>query len=167
MKLKNLTLILATLFLMAVWPCRAFDTYLHIDGIPGESLVTGHTNDTAISSFSFGMSHEGSGKPEFSLAIQKTVSPMSPTLAFNCASGITNASATISCFKTGGTSGDPAFYSITVTNVQITSVSVSGSTGDATPSESISLQFTGIQWTYVPQNNSGGYGTPIVTSFGN
>jgi type VI secretion system Hcp family effector len=167
MKLKNLTLILATLFLTVAWPCRAFDTYLHIAGIPGESLVTGHTNDTAISSFSFGMSHEGSGKPQFDLSIAKSVSAMSPTLAFNCASGITNASATISCYKLGGAPTDPAFYSITVTNVQITSVSVSGSTGDATPSESISLQFTGVQWTYVPQNGGGGFGTPIVTSFGN
>lgn len=167
MKLKNLTLVLATLFLMVAWPCRAFDTYLHIAGIPGESIVVGHTNDTAISSFSFGMAHEGSGKPQFDLSIAKSVSAMSPILAFNCASGMTNASATISCFKTGGTSGDPAFYSITVTNVQITSVSVSGSTGDATLSESIDLQFTGIQWTYVPQNGGGVYGTPIVTSFGN
>ena len=167
MKLKKLTLVLTALFLTVAWPCRAFDTYLHIAGIPGESIVVGHTNDTAITSFSFGMAHEGSGKPEFSLSIAKNVSPMSPVLAFNCASGITNASATISCFKTGGTSGDPAFYSITVTNVQITSVSVSGSTGDPTPSESINLQFTGIQWTYVPQNNGGGFGTPIVTSFGN
>jgi type VI protein secretion system component Hcp len=167
MKLKNSTLILAMLFLMAAWSCRAFDTYLHIAGIPGESLITGHTNDTAINSFSFGMSHQGSGKPEFSLAIEKNVSPMSPVLAFDCASGITNATASISCFKTGAASTDPAFYSITVTNVQITSVSVSGGTGDTAISEEISLQFTGIQWTYIPQNNSGVYGTPIVTSFGN
>jgi len=158
---------LVTLFLMAVWPCRAFDTYLHIAGIPGESIVVGHTNDTAITSFSFGMAHEGSGKPDFSLAIQKNVSPMSPVLAFNCVSGITNASATISCYKSGGAPTDPAFYSITVTNVQITSISVSGSTGDTAISESISLQFTGVQWTYVPQNSGGGFGTPIVTSFGN
>ncbi|HWD19328.1 MAG TPA: type VI secretion system tube protein Hcp [Verrucomicrobiae bacterium] len=149
----------------ASWPARgAVSIFLHIDGVPGDSVVSGHNSDNDVTEFEFSAFTNAPGRPSFSLSIQKAVNAASPALALECASGGTYPTATLSCYKNTGSLATTAFYSITVTNVSVVGISTDATTS-ATPTESLSLQFTGVQWTYVPQNQSGGYGTPIVTSF--
>ncbi len=147
----------------------AIDTYFHMDGIPGDAnQIIGHTNETVVNSFSWSVATNASGQPAFTFTLQKYVAINSPALAANCAGGISSGTATLSCYKAaGGFSALPttAFYSLTLTNVQVTSVSVTNDPDANHLDETITLQFSAIQWTYVPQKPDGSYDTPIVTSF--
>ena len=147
----------------------AIDTYFQMDGIPSDgNQAIGHTNETLVNSFSWSVATNAPGQPVFTFALQKYVAMNSPALAANCAGGITSATATLSCYKSaGGAFAFPtnAFYSLTLTNVQVTSVSVTNDPDANHLDETITLQFSAIQWTYVPQKPDGSYGTPIVTSF--
>ena len=165
MKLKNLiSLATAVLMLGMTAPCEAaLNLFLHIDGIPGDSTAVGHTADSDVSDFEFGMSG-GGPNPSFSLSLDKNVNIASPTLALNCANGTTNTSATVSCYRTTSGGSLALVYSIVVSNVVVTSVSTSASAGGS-PAESLSLRFNWIQWTYVPSTGTGGSGTPIVTTY--
>ena len=166
MRMNNVISI-ATVALM-VWmtaPCEAtINIFLHVDGMPGESLVVGHTADSDVTDFQFGV-EGGPPSPNFSLTIDKNVNVASPALALACASGTTNTSATVSCYKSGVGGALTLFYSITVSNVVVSGVSTAASNSGTAPAESVNLRFNWIQWTYVPQNNNGTFGTPIVTSY--
>jgi type VI secretion system secreted protein Hcp len=58
------------------------------------------------------------------------------------------------------------FYRITLTDVMVTSVSIGGASGGGDrPTESFSLNYTRIEWEYIPQLPTGGSGTPVRASW--
>jgi type VI secretion system secreted protein Hcp len=172
MKLNRLLILIMMLSGLAATPRlqAAFDAFLKLDGIDGESTDAQHPREIVILSFSHGISNTpvagggGTGKASFSdLSLTKTIDKSSPQLFLHCAQGKHIPSAILTLRKAGGNGIE--FYTITLTDVLISSVQNGGSSGGALPVETLSLNFTKIEWRYVPEDASGGTGTPVTTSW--
>ncbi|HEV2493984.1 MAG TPA: type VI secretion system tube protein Hcp [Terriglobia bacterium] len=148
----------------------AYDAFLKLDGINGESQKKDHTNEIDIMSFSWGASNSTSvgtgtgpstGKVSVSdFSIMKSTDSSSPLLFQKCCDGTVIASAQVTLQKSAGTS--PIQYLIyKFTNVYITSLQWSGSGGAGdTPMESVSFCFETGTVDYTPQADTGsGTGT--------
>jgi type VI secretion system secreted protein Hcp len=170
-RLVILALILAGLLLPLHRGLAAFDVFLKLEGIEGESTDSKHPKEIEVLSFSHGVSTPaplpggGGGKASFSdINITKVVDKSTPTLYLKCAQG-THIKEALLVLRKSGESGFE-FYKIRLTDVLITSVQTSGSSGgDNRPVESISLNFAKIEWTYIPQKADGSADAPIVTSW--
>ena len=145
--------------------------FLALDGITGEVADSTHKGQIALNSFSLGLSNSGTvgggadgGKVNFQdMSTTAILSSASPALSFYCASGkhIPTATLTVESDLPGGKFA--TFYKIVLTDVLVTSVSTGGS--DSRPSESYSMNYGQISWTYVPVNSKGAPGTPITTKW--
>ena len=145
----------------------AFDTFLKIDGIPGESTDDKHKDWMEISYFNWGVSQPASGtassaggataeRANFSeLSIRKTVDKASPKLAIACADGTHVKEIIIEVCRAGGDKLKYLEYKLS--NCIISSVSTAGG-GGAEPTENISFNYGKIQWTYTQQKRSDGSG---------
>lgn len=170
-KLVTLALALAGLLLPLHRGLAAFDMFLKLDGIEGESADSRHPKEIEVFSFSQGISTPpplpggGGGKASFSdFNITKLVDKSTPTLYLKCAQG-SHIKEALLVLRQSGASGFE-FYKIKLTDVLITSVQTSGSSGgDNRPAESISLNFARIEWTYIPQKADGSADTPVVTTW--
>ena len=161
------------------------DYFLKLDGIDGESADRIHKETIEISSWSWGESNAvgrgrgggggGAGKVQMQdFHFKMDVSKASPKLFLACATGQHIKLATLFVRKAGG--DQPQDYlKIELTDILVSSYDVGGgqpSPGDATtpggdgsPSESLSLNFTKIVWTYMPQSADGSAAAPIVAGW--
>ncbi|SPE33099.1 Protein hcp1 [Candidatus Sulfopaludibacter sp. SbA3] len=113
----------------------AFDSFLKLDGIKGESADAKHKGEIDILSFSFGASQTGThatgggggaGKVQIhDIQFTKKVDASSPLLFLNCASGAHIKEATLVVRKAGGQQLE--FLKIKLTDVLISSVKPHGS----------------------------------------
>lgn len=159
-RILYLAFLLSFLFVFAGSSNAAVALVLHIDGITGSSTLNGHANDMDCMQFGWSITNF-SGTPSFSgLQVQKFVDKASPFLALDAASGSTNTTATVTAVNTGGAVSYD-MYKIVMTNVVITSVSALVTN---TLTETVSLRFTDVQWTYTP-NVGGMPGTPVTTGW--
>ena len=125
----------------------AFDVFLKLDGIDGESTYKDFQKWITIESFSWGVTNAapvggaGAGKP----ALQElhVVSPLqisSPKLFQKAAEG--------AIIKTGEldvlTHGSLSFLKIELTDILVSSFTMSGHLGDTLPKDSFSLRFARI-----------------------
>jgi type VI secretion system secreted protein Hcp len=151
----------------------AFDCFLQIDGIQGESVADKHKGELDIYSFSWGESHPvpspGSGapansKPQFSsFSFMMKTSTATPPLMLACATGQHIKQAVLTCQKAGGMV-PLEFLQVTFSDVQVESWQASGSAGgDDTPTESVSLVYGQVQFQYQQQDAKGGPAGPPVT----
>jgi type VI secretion system secreted protein Hcp len=134
----------------------AFDAFLKMDGVPGESNDKFHKDEIEISSFSWGLTQTGSfdhgggggaGKAVFQdLHFASSISKASPLLAKSCATGEHIKEATLTVRK-GGDKGFE-FMKIKLTDVIISSYQNGGSVGDDRPSDQFGLNFAKIQFDY-------------------
>lgn len=136
--------------------------------IEGESLDSKHAKEIMVSSFSQGITVPttvgggGAGKAVFSdINISKLLDKASPLLYSYAAQGRHIPQAVLTLRKSGATQFE--FYRITLTDVLITSVQTAG--GGDIPSESLSLNYSKIEWRYVPQKADGSSDTPVVTTW--
>lgn len=149
----------------------AVDMFLKLEGIQGESSDAKHKDHISIESFSWGLSNSGSqtsgggaGKATFKeFTVTKKTDKSSPKLMLACATGqhIPKAVFTVRRAPTAGAPDNDDYYVITLENVLVSSHSSSGNTTDQAPVESLSLNFTKIEFKYVPQDSS----APVVESF--
>jgi type VI secretion system secreted protein Hcp len=112
----------------------AFDSFLKLDGIKGESADAKHKGEVDILSFSFGASQTGTsatgggggaGKVQIhDIHFTKKVDASSPLLFLNCASGAHIKEATLVVRKAGGKQLE--FLKIKLTDVLISSVKPHG-----------------------------------------
>jgi len=112
----------------------AFDSFLKIDGIKGESQDAKHKGEIDILSFSFGASQTGpqatgggggAGKVQIhDIHFTKKVDSSSPLLFLNCASGAHLKEANLVVRKAGGTQLE--FLKVKLTDVLISSVKPHG-----------------------------------------
>jgi len=145
----------------------AVDMFLKIDSIPGESQDSKHTGEIEILSWSWGMTqsgttHLGSGAGAGRVNIQdfqfiKTTDKSTPLLLLKCANGQHIPEATFVVRKAGGEAIE--FFKITMTDLIISSISTGGSEGGDRPTESISLNFSKVEWSYTEENKDGKAGT--------
>lgn len=145
------TFALAACLLWTFAAC-AFDAYLKIDTVVGESSDTNHVNWIDIESFAQGANQPG--KATFSnLCLLKSIDRSSPVLAQSCANGAHFAYAVLEFVTTDASR--TRFYQLGLTNVGVTSVSTQGDTGDARPTETLCLTFTSIGWDYTEVDTGG------------
>lgn len=145
----------------------ASQMFLKLSGIDGESTDKSHPNEIIALGFSQAVNTTNSptgARATFSdLNVIKTVDKSTPLLFLNAAQGNHITQAVLTVRNSGATPLD--YYQITLTDVLITSVQTSGSSGGDRPTESITLNFAKIEWRYIPQNADGSTGMPVVTTW--
>jgi len=153
----------------------AYDAFLKIDDVDGESTREGHEGEIEIYSFSWGASNpstvgmgSGGGAGRVSISsfnFMKKTDKASPGLFQACCGGDHKDKATLTLRAAGGDSSVP-YLKYEFENVFVESVQWSGSSGgDDRPTESVSLAFGKVTVTYTEQADTGDTGTPIVASW--
>ena len=135
--------------------------YMQYEGVPGEASASGHDKWIEISSFQWappppavprapapaGVAVGGPGR----LSLVKRTDKASPLLSKAAATGKLVPAVQIDVPKTGG-GGSNAYLRYELKNVMVSSFSVgSGGAGGAAPTESLSLNFTRIEFKYDEQ----------------
>jgi type VI secretion system secreted protein Hcp len=135
----------------------AFDTFMKIEGIPGESKITEkHRNEVDVLSWSWGMNHpiSGGGGPEVEdFRFRKTIDKATPILFLSCCDGkhIDEATLTVSRHIEKVRFD---YYKVKMTDVIVTSVGPKeGDMGP--PTEEVSFNFSKIEMTYIVQKADG------------
>jgi type VI secretion system secreted protein Hcp len=150
----------------------AYDAFLKIDGIKGESKDRSHPDEIEVFSFSWGATQSGTlaagggggtGKASFQdLHFTSTVHKGSPSLFLYCATGKHIKQATITLRKAAAQGFE--FLKLTLSDVVVSSYQPAFSTED-TPSEEVSLNFAKIEFDYVLQSPDGSPGEVFPASF--
>jgi len=154
----------------------AFDAFLKIDGIPGESTDDKHKDWIEILSYNFGMNQPSSATASSAggastervnvhdLTIVKHIDKASPKLYELCCSGKHIANVTVELCRAGG--DKVKYMEVKLEQVIISSAQPGGSAQgpDALPSETISFNFGKAKWTYTQQKRADGSGGGNVTA---
>jgi len=150
----------------------AFDAFLKIEGIEGESSDKTHPREIEIQSFSWGVTNTGSAGSGGGGGAGKAVSQdfhfttllskASPSLMLAGATGRHSQLATLTCRKAGG-SGQAEFLKIKLIDVLVSSYDTGGVTGGdaAVPTDQFSLNFAKIDFLYAVART----GEQIETTF--
>jgi type VI secretion system secreted protein Hcp len=142
---------LRVLILAAVAACAplchaAFDAYLKLDGIEGESQEPAHPGWIDLLAFTTGVARNTNDAPswnDFSLA--KPLDNASPLLFQHCASGKHVPEAIVEVVRTSPSK--QRYYRFVFEDVLVTSYQTSAAS-DAIPTEQFSLNFQKLTWTY-------------------
>ena len=150
----------------------AADMFLKISGIDGESQDSSHSGEIEISSYSLGVSQQGTmgsgmgggaGKARFSdLHVTKRLDKASPNLFVACATGKHIDSALLTVRKAGGDQVE--YLKVTMTDCIVSSYQESGAEG-AIPLESVSFNFAKVKFEYSPQNADGSLAAAITGGY--
>lgn len=143
----------------------AFDAFLKIEGIPGESTDDKHKNEIDVLSFSFGISRRNDkGRPSIQdFSIVKTVDTASPLLFDASCQGESIESAHFTARKAG--KGQQEYLIIKMNDCIITSVQPAGSpAGGTVPMEQVSLDFRSLEMEVFQQNPDGSLGKSTKTT---
>jgi type VI secretion system secreted protein Hcp len=153
----------------------AFDAFLKLDGIPGESTDAKHKDEIEILSFSWGVSNSGAthsgggggaGKATFQdFNFMSMLQKSSPKIWLACATGEHIKSAVLTLRKAGGDSAGAEFYKVTLTDVLVSSFQESGSEGGDLPFDSFSLNYAKIRTDYTLVNQKGALGGTTSAEF--
>jgi type VI secretion system secreted protein Hcp len=154
----------------------AFDTFLKLGDIVGESTDAAHKDWIEIESFSWGMTQSGgfsggggggTGKVSFQdIHFTANTQKSSPLLAKNCAIGQHIPKAELSFIKGKGSQGGFEFIKFEFADVLVSSYQLGGSSGgEDRPTDSFSLNFTKIEFDFVPQKADGSADTPVIFTF--
>ena len=151
----------------------ATDYFLKLTDIKGETAQKGHEDEIDILSWSWGESNSGSSSQgggsgagkvnmqDFSFAMK--INKASPALFKACASGTHIAEGVLTCRRAGK---EPRPYlTIKFTDCLVSSFQTGGSQGDEVPTDSISLNFSKIDYSYSPQKHDGTLGTAIPAAY--
>ena len=145
----------------------AFDTFLDLGPIKGESTAKGFEGKVEIFSFSWGASAPvtiGSGSGGVSggkvsvssFNIMKKTDSASALLFLACCRGDHVETVTVTMRKAGGTAGQLPFLKYTFSTCMVESIQWSGSSGgDDSPTESVSLAFGKCEIEYSKQDKTG------------
>jgi type VI secretion system secreted protein Hcp len=144
----------------------AFDAFLKIDGIPGESTDDKHKDWIEVLTYNWGAQQPTSATASSSggatseranfqdLSITKTLDKASPKLALALAKGTHSATVILELCRAGGDKVKYMEYKLT--NCIISSISNVGGGGE--PTESLSFNYGRVEWTYVQQKRADGSG---------
>ena len=139
------------------------DYFLKIDGIEGESQDAKHGKEIDLMAWSWGESNSGTsafgggggaGKVSMNdFSFTMNVNKASPKLLLACASGQHIPAALLTCRKAGKTQQE--YLKIKFSDLLISSFQTGGSAGDVVPVDSISFNFSKIEYEYYPQKKDG------------
>jgi type VI secretion system secreted protein Hcp len=165
----------------------AYDAFLKLDGIEGESTDKDHKGEIDIMSFSLGESQvggrgagAGSGRGAGKVSMQDihfstNMSKASPQLFLACASGKHISNGLLTLRKAGEQQLE--FLKIKLTDVLVSSYQTGGNVldnglysplrGEAeVPTDQFSLNFSRINVTFTPQSAAGGDTSPLSVDAG-
>jgi type VI secretion system secreted protein Hcp len=153
----------------------AFDAFLKLGDIVGESTDDRHLGWIEIESFSWGMTQSGSfsggggggtGKVSFQdIHFTAHTQKSSPLIAKTCATGQHIPKAQLSFIKAQSDKGFE-FVKFEFTDVLVSSYQLGGSSGgEDRPTDSFSLNFAKIEFDYIPQKADGSADSPVVFIF--
>ena len=148
----------------------AFDAFLKIDGIPGESTDDAHPDEIEVLSYSTGVSQTASAsassgggasseRADFQdFSIVKALDKASPKLAVACADGTHISEVVLALCRAGGDKVQYMEYKLT--DCIVSSVRPGGSAqgGETLPLEEVSFNYGKIEWTYTQQKRADGSG---------
>lgn len=153
----------------------AFDAFIELEGVKGESTRKGFEGQIELLSFSFGASNPttigsggggGAGKVSISaFNFNKWSDAASPPMFQACCQGKHFPKAKVTLHKAGGDEAvDYLVYEFE--KCYIENISWSGSSGgDDRPMESVAMAFGKVTVTYTPQTETGAKGSPVVASW--
>jgi type VI secretion system secreted protein Hcp len=153
----------------------AFDAFLKIDGIPGESTDDKHKDWIEILSYGHGMTQPSSatassagGAPTervnvHDYSVSKHICKASPKLYEYCCSGKAIANVTVEVCRAGG--DKLKYLEVKMEQVIISGVHPGGAAKaeDTFPTETVTFNFGKIKWTYTQQKRPDGAGGGNVT----
>lgn len=136
--------------------------------VAGESTIQGHEKDIELLSYSHGVSNpvnpspsnvgRTSGRPNFGeMVISKKLDSTSPLLNFYCAQAKNLGTTKLFLVRQdseGADQKDLTYMTYTMAKTLVSSVSVGGS-GDI-PMETVTLNYSKLTWTYIPQEKDMG-----------
>lgn len=142
----------------------AFDCFLKIEEIPGESTDDKHKDWIELLSFSHGISQTSSGAVSSGgslsaercdhqdFSIVKTLDKASPKLNLFCCSGKEVDKVSVELCRAGG--DKEKYMEYIMTKAIITSVRPGGSSqgGEALPLEEVTFKYRKIDWIYTPES---------------
>lgn len=153
----------------------AFDLFLKIDGIEGESTDARHAKEIEVLSFSWGETQAGAPAAGGAGAAGKVVmqpavfavqySKASPKLFQACAAGTRIKSAVLNASRVGETPQDYLTWTFTDVLVSSYQTSASAQGSEPTPIDQFSLTFAQIQVSYKQPNPDGTLGSPIAAGW--
>lgn len=150
----------------------AFDCFLQIEGITGESQDSRHPDEIEVLSFSWGESqhapvHSGLGAGVgqvrvLDLEVMAHASKASPKLMVACASGRQIAKARLTCCLSGV--GDAEFLVITLSDVLVSGYHVAGTAGGGgtLPTDEVLLNFQDIKIEYRARRPDGSLDSAVT-----
>lgn len=152
----------------------AFDIFVKIDGIKGESNDAQHREEIEAASFSWGTSQHGTtstgggggaGKTTFEdLHVVMNVSRASPQLFLACAQGRHIKTAVLTCRKAGGKEQHD-FLRYTLSDVLVASYHTEGRAEDSVPVDQVSFKYAQFKVEYRPQKADGSLGAQITAGW--
>ena len=142
----------------------AYDAFLKLDGMDGESTDDKYKGYVEVASFSFGVTHlttigsgtGGAGSARASLGelqISKVVDKSSTVLFQKCATGEHFPKGKFVVRKAGGTQME--YLVLSMETVFVTSVHFSSASGEENANESVSLAIGKLGVDYSPQDSTG------------
>jgi type VI secretion system secreted protein Hcp len=148
----------------------AFDTFMKIDGIPGESTDDKHKDWIEVLSFSTGITQPTSGSASTAggatseranfqdFSVVKALDKASPKIALACADGTHIKEVILELCRAGGDKVKYMEYKLS--NCIISSYRPGGSAkgGETLPLEELSFNYGMIEWTYTQQKRADGSG---------
>ena len=153
----------------------AFDSYLKIDGVQGESMDDKHKNEIELISVNWGAMQSGtasygggSGGGRVNMqdfTCTKRFDKASPKLFLACCNGEHIKNAILTIRKAGKEQQE--YMKITINDVLVSSVSAGGSSegGDDIPLETLSMNFGKIEIEYKEQKADGTLGGTIKAHY--
>jgi type VI secretion system secreted protein Hcp len=148
--------------------------FLKLDGISGESTNSTHKGEIDVDSWSWGLSNTGSsgggggggaGKVSFQdFHFVSRISKASPALFLACASGSHIKQAQLSGVRNSGKGKGTDFLTYKFRDVLVTSL-LQGDSEGGPPTEQYSLNFSKVEWSYVPQSQSGKLEPPVTAGW--
>jgi len=148
----------------------AFDAFLEIDGIPGESTDDAHPDWIEILSYSMGIAQAASASASSGggasaeranfqdFSIVKALDKASPKLAVACADGTHISSVVLELCRAGGGQSEVHEYKLTDCIVSSFRPGGSGQGGETLPLEEVSFNYGKIEWNYIQQKRADGSG---------
>jgi type VI secretion system secreted protein Hcp len=148
----------------------AFDAFLKIDGIPGDSTDDKHKDWIEVLSYGSGIQRPASATASGSggatseranfqdFSITKALDKASPKLALACANGTHIASITLDLCRAG--SDKVKYMEYKLTSCIVSAYHDGGSSGGAEtlPVETVSFSYGKIEWIYTQQKRADGSG---------
>ena len=155
----------------------AFDAYLKIEGIEGESHDAGHEKWIQLQSYSHivrnettgqsgGGHHTGGRCTHSDVIVIKPIDSSSPNLALACCLGKSHPTLIVELCRSGASGTDAVPYQkVELTDVVVTSVKPVANETTQFPSEEVTFTYGSIKWTYTKTDIAGKPCGEIVTGW--